>query len=36
MLTKGLEINRVTPNDKKDYFDNISNDKKERSWNMFM
>jgi len=28
MLTKRLEINRVTPNDKKDYFDNISNDKK--------
>lgn len=28
MLTKRLEINRVTPNDKKDYFDNISNNKK--------
>ncbi len=28
MITERLEINKVTPNDKKDYFINISNDKK--------
>lgn len=28
MITERLEINRITPNDKEDYFRNISNDKK--------
>ena len=28
MITERLEINRVTPDDKEDYFNNISNDKK--------